>query len=96
MIGARSFDLPCRVEVSHRFESMHAHVEFDPPIPMFAGDQVRVHGHPIRAPFGQTVVEHRQATIIRAPWYVRLWTRWTGDLECTELLDVSFSDRRTL
>lgn len=87
---------PCTVEISHKFESLHAHVRFDNGAVIFPGDEVKVHGPEIMAPFGEIVIEQRQATIFRASQLERLWTRLTGDLEVMELCEFSFSDEVTL
>lgn len=91
-----SFDVDCTVRVSHRFEELSAHVELDGDIPILPGDRVLVHGAEINPPYGEVQVERRRATVTRANWAGRLWTRLTGDLDALSLLDVSFSDRRTL
>lgn len=92
----RSFDVPCTIRVSHMLQDLGAHVELDGDIELGPGDEVLVHGAPIHPRLGESVVERRLATVTRASWLRRLWTRFTGDLACLELLDVSFSDRRTL
>ena len=92
----RSFDVGCTVEVSHKFESLHAHVELDGDIPIHPGDEVLVHGAPIHPDYGEMVRERRTATIVRATRLERLWTRMTGDMEFMELLEFSLTERRTL
>lgn len=92
----RSFEVLCTVRVCNALQELGAHVELDGDIELLPGDEVRVHGEPIHPPMGQTVVQRRVATVRRATWLERLWVRWTGDLACLELLDVSFTDRRTL
>jgi uncharacterized Zn finger protein len=87
---------PCTVEVSHRFESLHAHVRFDNGAVVHPGDEVLVHGAPIMAPYGEVVVERRLATITRASRLERLWTRATGDFEFMELCEFSFSEEARL
>lgn len=87
---------PCTVEVSHCFESLHAHVRFDNGAVIHPGDEVRVKGPEIMAPFGEVVREQREAIIVRASRLERLWTRWTGDLEVMELCEFSFSEEVTL
>jgi uncharacterized Zn finger protein len=87
---------PCTVEISHKFESLHAHVRFDNGAVIYPGDEVKVHGGEIMAPFGEIVTELREATIFRASKLERLWTRMTGDLEVMELCEFSFSDEVTL
>jgi uncharacterized Zn finger protein len=87
---------PCTVEVSHRFESLHAHVKFNNGAVIHPGDEVKVHGPQIMAPYGEVVIEEREATIIRASKLERLWTRLTGDFEFMELCEFSFSEEVTL
>jgi hypothetical protein len=92
----RREEVPCTVEVSHRFESLHAHVRFNNGAVVHPGDEVLVHGAPVMAPYGQIVVEDRTATITRATLLERLWTRATGDFDFMELCEFSFSEEVTL
>jgi len=85
-------DVPCTVEVSHRFESLHAHVRFNNGAVIYPGDEVLVHGSPIMAAYGELVIEDRQATITRASLLERVWTRATGDFGFMELCEFSFSE----
>ncbi|MEX0338448.1 MAG: hypothetical protein AB3N11_05345 [Arenibacterium sp.] len=87
---------PCTVEISHKFESLHAHVRFDNGATVYPGDEVQVKGPEIMAPFGEIVSEQREAIIIRASALERLWTRLTGDFEVMELCEFSFSEEVTL
>ncbi len=84
--------VPCTVEVSHRFESLHAHVRFNNGAVVHPGDEVLVHGKPIMAAYGEVVTEDRTATITRASLIERAWTRLTGDLDFMELCEFSFSE----
>ena len=95
-IASRSFDVYCTVRVSHTFEDLSAHVELEGDVAIAPGDKVLVHGAPIQPPYGHSQVERRLATITRATWLERTWTRLTGDLDCLSLLDVSFRDWRPL
>lgn len=88
--------VPCTVEISHRFEALHAHVRFNNGAVVHPGDEVLVHGAPVMAAYGEVVIEDRTATITRASALERLWTRLTGDLEFMELCEFSFSDEVTL
>ncbi|MCH2093881.1 MAG: hypothetical protein MK160_02080 [Rhodobacteraceae bacterium] len=88
----RREEAPCTVEVSHKFESLHAHVRFDNGAVVHPGDEVIVHGAPILAAYGEVVIEQRIATITRATWLERQWTRLTGDLEFMELCEFAFSE----
>jgi hypothetical protein len=92
----RKEEVPCTVEVSHRFESLHAHVRFNNGAVVNPGDAVLVHGAPVVAAFGEVIVEDRVATITRATWLERTWTRMTGDFDFMELCEFSFSDEVTL
>jgi hypothetical protein len=87
---------PCTVEVSHRFDSLHAHVRFNNGAVIYPGDEVLVQGPPVMAPYGHVVSEDRIATITRASAFERLWTRLTGDFEFMELCEFSFSEEVTL
>jgi uncharacterized Zn finger protein len=92
----RRFDVPCTVEVSHTFESLHAHVDLDGDIEIEPGDEVLVHGKPIEVPYGEVHTERRMATVTKATIFERLWTRATGDLEFMELCEFSFSEEARL
>ena len=78
---------PCTVEVSHRFESLHAHVRINNGAVIYPGDAVQVQGPEIMAPFGEVVTEDREAVIIRASLLERLWTKTFGDFEIMELCE---------
>ncbi|MGB0497138.1 MAG: hypothetical protein ACPGID_02270 [Rubricella sp.] len=88
----RKEEVPCTVEVSHTFDSLHAHVRFDDGSVVHPGDEVLVHGSPVMAGYGEVVTEKRIATITRANALERAWTRLTGDLEFMELCEFSFSE----
>lgn len=92
----RSFDVPCTIEVEHTFESFHAHLSLDGELEIEPGDEVLVHGEPIRVPYGEKLVVRRDATVTKAGWLERQWTRLTGDTEFMELLEFSFSSGRKL
>ena len=83
---------PCTVEILHTFESLHAHVRFNNGTIVHPGDEVLVHGKPLLAAYGEIVSEDRTATIKRAFWLERIWTRLTGNLEFMELCEFSFSE----
>lgn len=87
---------PCTVEVSHKFDSLHAHVKFDNGAVINPGDEVLVKGPPVMAPYGEVVIEQREARITRASKVEQLWTRMTGDFEFMELCEFSFSEEATL
>ena len=83
---------PCEVEVSHCFDSLHAHLKFLHGAIIHPGDEVLVHGAPVMAPYGEVIREQRTATITRASKLEQLWTRLTGDFEFMELCEFSFSE----
>lgn len=88
--------VPCTVEVSHRFEALHAHVRFNDGSVIHPGDEVLVQGPPVLAGWGELIVEDRMATITRANALERLWTRMTGDFEFMELCEFSFSEEMSV
>lgn len=91
MNGPRAFDVPCRIAVEQSEAHFHAHVELADDIAVHPGDRVRVHGEPIRIPFGQSMVIERMATVERAGPFLRSWTRLVAYLGLTELYEVSFN-----
>lgn len=96
LLGKRTIDVPCTIEIENTFESLHAHVELHDGLEVEAGDEVLVHGDPIRVPYGQKVTLQRMATVTRANRFQRAWTALTARLELTELYEVSFSSGRKL
>lgn len=89
--SSRRFDVNCTIEVENTFDSLHAHVTLDGNVPIEPGDAVLVHGEPVRVPYGEKMTMRRRATVTRAGWLERTWTRATGDLEFMELCEFSFS-----
>ena len=86
--------VPCTIEIEHSASSLHAHVELDGEIALGPGDRVRVHGAPIRMVFGERLVLRRDATVERAGWLERQWTRFSARFGLSELYEVSFSPGR--
>jgi hypothetical protein len=89
-----SFDTPCRVEVELSDSFCRANVVLANDYKVGPGDRVRVHGAPISIGFGEACVVERIATVERASTVERLWTKFAGHFEMTELYEVSFSPRR--
>jgi hypothetical protein len=89
-------DTHCTIEIEHSDESLHAHVDLDDENDLRPGDRVLVHGAPIHVSFGEKLVLRRNATVERAGWLERQWTRWASRFELSELYEVSFSSRRVL
>ncbi len=96
VFGRTSFDVGCTVDVQNTFDSLHAYVELDGDIAIEPGDEVIVHGQPVEVPYGEHQVFKRTATVKRATWMERTWTRLTGDFEFMELCEFSFSEEVTL
>ena len=92
----RTFEVPCTVEIEHSPESLHAFVEIQGDFIVEPGDEVLVHDAPTDVSYGENIVVARTATIIRVGLLERLWTKWIGNFEITELYDVSFTERRKL
>ncbi len=90
----RKQPVACTIEVEHTASSLHAHVELDGQIELRPGDRVRVHGPPIRVPFGQALSLRREATVERAGWLERQWTRMVARFALSELYEVSFTPGR--
>lgn len=90
----RSFDVGCTIEVEQTAESLHAHVSLDNNLEIGPGDEVTIHGAPVRVAFGDRVNLRRTATVVRAGTLRRVLTCLAGYFELTELYEVSFSDGR--
>lgn len=95
-MAGRSFETECIVEVECSAESLHAHVTLDGDIEIRPGDEVTVHGEPIRPAFGERLTLRRRATVRRAGALGYWLARLGGRFEITELFETSFSEwRRT-
>lgn len=94
MFSRTRFETPCRIDIENSHEHFHAHVELAGGIALNPGDKVRVHGDPITIPFGESATFDRVATVERATPIERLWTKFAGHFEMTELYEVSFSPGR--
>jgi hypothetical protein len=92
--GPRKFDVGCSIEIEQTGESLHAHVVLDNDVEIHPGDEVTIHGAPIKVMFGDRLNLRRTATVIRAGAVRRMLTHLAGYLELTELYEVSFSDGR--
>lgn len=90
----RTLVTPCTIEIEHTARSLHAHVALDGEPELRPGDRVRVHGDPIRVRFGERLTLRREATVERAGWLERWWTRLAARFELSELYEVSFTPGR--
>ncbi len=95
MIGRRTVEVACTVEVENTFDHLFTNVELEG-IEVGPGDEVLVHDAPTDVPYGRRLLVRRRATVIRASWAERLWTELTGGFEFMELLEFSFSSGRRL
>ncbi len=87
----RTFDVPCTITIEQSPEHFHAHVELEGDIPLYPGDEVKVHGAPMTVDFGQSIRFTRLATVKRATAFTRAWTRLAAYFDLTELYEVSFN-----
>ncbi len=87
----RQFDIPCTITIEQSPEHFHAHVELEGDIPLYPGDEVKVHGAPMTVDFGQSLSFTRMATVKRAGALTRVWTRFAAYFDLTELYEVSFN-----
>lgn len=94
MIWRERFETPCTISAEHSGASLHAHVELDGGYAVEPGDRVQVLGPPITLRFGETLRLRRTARVSRANLVERLWTRFAGHLEMSELYEVSFTPGR--
>ncbi len=84
---------PCTVEIAHTWHDFYAHVELQDNT-VGPGDQVVVHDAPTAIDYGQHIKVEREATIARASWLSRFWTKFIARFELTTLYEVSFSTAR--
>jgi hypothetical protein len=85
-------EVSCTVDVEKTPDSLHAHA-IPEGIDIQPGDTVLVHGAPGVVAFGERMSLQCRATVVRANWLVRHWTRLTALLELTELYEVGFERR---
>jgi hypothetical protein len=93
IFGRKSIDVTCTVDIEQTPESFYA---FAVPegIDIRPGDTVQIHGAPTEVRFGDRVSLQCRATVVRASWPERLWTRLTACFELTELYEVGFQRGR--
>jgi hypothetical protein len=90
-----SWETGCTIAVEHTAEALHAHVELDGDVLLGPGDQVRVHGAPVRLPFGEAITLRRRATVSRAGLIVQWWTRARAQFDLTELYEITFTSEKS-
>jgi hypothetical protein len=84
----------CTIEIEHSEVSLHAHVALDDETALGPGDRVRVEGPPVRLAFGEKLTLRRMATVERAGWLEREWTKLAARFDLAELYEVSFTPGR--
>ena len=84
----------CTIAVEHSADNLHAHVELDGDIKLGPGDQVRVHGDPVRLPYGTVIELRRRVTVSRAGLLAQWWIKLRASLELTELYEITFSSEK--
>jgi hypothetical protein len=85
-----TLEVGCTVDIAQTSDTLHAHVTLDGCEPG-PGDTVQVHDAPTVVAFGEHLVCEREATVRRAGWIARGWTRLASWLELAELYEVGFS-----
>lgn len=93
LTGRRSVEVPCTVEIEESAASLRAHVDLQG-FAVGPGDSVLVHDAPVHAGPRQRLCCRRRATVTRAGWLARTWTRLSGVFEIGELYEVGFTSRR--
>lgn len=77
------------VDIEQTADSLHAYA-IPEGIDIRPGDTVLVHGAPTEIRFGEHVTLQCRATVIRAGWLKRQWTKKTGLFALAELYEVGF------
>jgi hypothetical protein len=89
-----TWETGCTIAVEHTADALHAHVELDGDVAIGPGDQVRVHGAPVRLPFGEAITLRRRATVSRAGLVAQWWTKLRANLDLTELYEITFTSEK--
>ncbi len=94
MIGGRTVDVPCTVEIEQTQESFHAHA-IPQGVRIMPGDSVLVHDAPGWIGFGERIIVPCRATVTRAGWLGRARAHVEGWFTLTELFEVGFAPKGT-
>jgi hypothetical protein len=92
MFGRSTVEVPCMLDIEQTAESFHAHAVPEG-IELRPGDVVQVHNAPTHVDFGDCYTRPSRATVTRAGWLDRAWTRMTAPFEMLELYEVGFQPR---
>jgi hypothetical protein len=85
---SRQVQLTCDLDIEQSWESLHAHA-IPADIDIEAGDVILIHGAEDALSAAQYTGQ-RSATLIRAGFWRRRWTRFRSNFELTELFEVGF------
>lgn len=92
-IGRKVVRVPCTVDIAQMTEQLHAHVVLEG-VDIQPGDAVLVHEAPTYFTSGERRIVDSHATIVRAGWLTRVWTRLWGHFDLFTLCEVGFSSGR--
>lgn len=85
----RTVRVPCAIDLEATQQHFHAHVELQGIDPN-EGDAVLVHNAPDHIARDEVRRYDSHATVARASWPRRMWTRVVGRTHITDLYDVGF------
>lgn len=88
--------IACRIAVERTNEHFFAHQVYYNNPAFEPGDSVITHGEEIHVQNGSKFLVKRRASVKKANWFQRQWTKFISILEITELYEVSFTGRRKL
>jgi hypothetical protein len=92
LTGRRTIEVPCLLDIEQTPESFHAHAVPEG-IELRPGDVVQVHDAPAHVEFGECYTRPSRATVMRAGWLDRAWTRLTAPFEMLDLYEVGFQPK---
>jgi hypothetical protein len=92
LTGRSTVEVPCLLDIEKTPESFHAHAVPEG-IELRPGDRVLVHDAPSHVDFGECYTKPLRATVMRAGWFDRVWTRITAPFEMLELYEVGFQPK---
>lgn len=92
LLGGRTVEVPCTIDIEQSFDSLHAHA-IPEGIMLRPGDRVLVHGAPEHIAYGEVRSYQATATVYRAGWLERAWVEASAILELTELYHCGFEPK---
>lgn len=87
-----TIDVACLVDIEQTHDSLHAYAVPEG-VELHPGDSVIVHDAPGGVAFGERLLRECRATVTRAGWLERAWTRVSGMFELTGLYEVGFEPK---